>query len=449
MKSFSMIRYIYRLAALMPLLFIQPTGMSAAPDGLRVEWTGVDRVRIAFPLTDGRDVGGNYAVCVTPVLIGDKGDSLRLSPVIFRNKINRRYVERGRRFGTQPQALTREAAAGETITYETLLRRKDVPWLWKERVDVVLRREKDGCCNVEDLPARTITQLEYKPLFVPSIAPVAENKGRAGLLQQENPVLCHISKYKPYDNTRVLRKEEGALYVHFALDKAKLDNKFRENDATLNRIVDLTREIMTDSTSSVKIIQIIGLASVEGPRANNSRLAEARAQALKKYVQSRVQVPDSLFECVNGGEAWTELRDQIADSSFEGSEKLLGIIDGEADADRREYLMKRLDGGKPYAYLKKHILHDQRNSGYLRIYYDYVPDNAAKTINEASMLLKKEKYAEALNMLLTVKEDSRAQNALGVAYYMNGCKTEALESFRKAAADGNEQAAENLRQLEM
>lgn len=42
-----------------------------------------------------------------------------------------------------------------------------------------------------------------------------------------------------------------------------------------------------------------------------------------------MKISDKLFDCANGGEAWTELRDQIADGSFDGRDELLHIIDTE------------------------------------------------------------------------------------------------------------------------
>ncbi|MGM9698106.1 MAG: DUF3575 domain-containing protein [Prevotella sp.] len=287
-----------------------------------------------------------------------------------------------------------------------------------------------------------------KPVFVPVFADVPDNTGKAGVLEADNPVLQHISHYRPYDNTRILRKEKGALYVHFPLNKSTLSHDFRDNAATLDRIVSITRQIMADSTSSVKLIQIIGLASPEGSVSLNNTLAGERAEALKDYVQQRVEVADSLFELCNGGEAWTELRDQIADSNIDGRDAMISIIDTEKNPDRREQQLKRLDGGRPYKYLKDNILSDQRNSGYLRIYYDYVPDEAARTINHASALLREERYAEALVELRKVESDPRAQNALGVALYMTGSHDEALRCFRRAADSGNEEARRNLNQLE-
>ena len=293
--------------------------------------------------------------------------------------------------------------------------------------------------------------------FVPALSPVADNTGLAGQLQKDNAVIAHISEYRPYDRTRILRKEKGALFVHFDLGKSQLSTDYRENRSVLDRIVDITRQIMADSTSSVKKIQLVGLASVDGNPATNERLALNRALSLQHYIQQEVTVPDSLFETVGGSEAWSEFRDQLNDIVKEGTNehadlnKVIEIIDQESDDKVRERRIKQLNNGRTWAYIRDHILKDQRNSGYIRIYYDYVPDKAAATINEASELLTTDCidcHREALRLLQTVRNDERAQNALGVALWLNGQKDEALSCFRRAAANGNKDAQNNLRQLE-
>ena len=296
-------------------------------------------------------------------------------------------------------------------------------------------------------------------VFEPVVRTVPDNTGRAGQLQKDNPVLAHVSQYKPYDRTRILRRDKDALYVHFPASKADLDTEFRENERVMNRIIDITRQILADTTSSVKAIQIVGLASIEGPIAGNERLAEERALALQHYVQGQLQIPDSLFDTVGGGEAWAEFRAQIEDGIASDSQQervgelkqILEIIDSESDLNVREQKLRKLNGGKTWQYLRENILNDQRNSGYIRVYYDYVPDKAAKVINEASELLTTDCidcYHEALQMLLTVRNDERAQNALGTAYWLCGQQQEALECFRRAAENGNTDAQENLRQIE-
>ena len=294
--------------------------------------------------------------------------------------------------------------------------------------------------------------------FVPVVREVPDFTGRAGQLQKDNPVLAHVSQYKPYDRTRILRRDKDALYVHFPLAKSVLHTEFRENRNVLERIVDITRQIMADTTSSVKVIQIIGLASIEGPIAGNEQLASNRALALQHYVQDQLQIPDSLFDTVGGGEAWAEFRDQLEEFVAKDSpqkaelQQALDIIDNESDANVREQKLRRLNGGRTWQYIKDEILSDQRNSGYVRIYYDYVPDEAAKVINQASGLLTadcSDCHHEALRLLLTVRDDERAQNALGVAYWLCGQQQEALNCFRRAAANGNKEAEENLRKLKI
>ncbi|MBR1558443.1 MAG: hypothetical protein IJ647_11965, partial [Prevotella sp.] len=57
-------------------------------------------------------------------------------------------------------------------------------------------------------------------------------------------------------------------------------------------------------------------------------------------------------------------------------------------------------------------------------------------------------HRKALSLLQAVSSDERAQNALGVACWLCGRHDEALRYFRRAAAAGNADARENLRQLE-
>ena len=301
---------------------------------------------------------------------------------------------------------------------------------------------------VMEIPAPVVQQP-----FLPALTPVPAFKGRAGQLQQENPVVQHISNYRPYDRTHILRKEKDALFVHFDQGKSQLNANYRDNQRVMDRIVDITRQIMTDSASSVKKIQIIGLASIEGVPASNERLAQNRALALQKYIQQNVTAPDTLFETVGGGEAWSEFRDLLNDMVPENAQlsKAVEIIDQENDVNVRERRIRQLDNGRTWTYIKEYLLKDLRNSGYIRIYFDYVPDKAAATINEASELLTTDCgdcHREALRLLQTVRTDERAQNALAVALWLTGQKDEALSTFRRAAANGNSDAQENLRRLE-
>lgn len=294
--------------------------------------------------------------------------------------------------------------------------------------------------------------------FTPAFTEVADNSGRAGQLQKDNPVLAHISKYRPYDNTRVLRKEKDMLYVHFPLGGMTLRPDYRNNAEVLDRIVDIARQIMSDSTSSVKTIQVIGLASIEGEESHNCELAQGRAEALRNYIEQQLPETRGLFELNNGCEAWAEFEDQVKDlrdnlpagSTVSAADlsAVLDIIHSEPDHSLREQLIRNINGGQTFNYLRENVLSDQRNSGYLRIYYDYEPDEAARTINAASALMKEKRYTEALPMLQGVSNDVRAWNALGVCLYMTGKKKASMSYFLKAAKEGNQDAINNLKHLE-
>lgn len=51
--------------------------------------------------------------------------------------------------------------------------------------------------------------------------------------------------------------------------------------------------------------------------------------------------------------------------------EVIQIIDSEPNEVRREQKIRKLRGGRTYQYIKEHHLDDQRNAGYLRVYFDY------------------------------------------------------------------------------
>ena len=330
----------------------------------------------------------------------------------------------------------------------------------------LVRRKREEILEIITRPVDTLVrpQTVLPPMeFVAVLPPVEEWKGVAGRLEKTHPVLRPMSEYRPYTPDRILRKEEGPLYVFYELDKVRLLRSFsekdyhRDNGPVLDEIMDVTTQILSDTTSSVKIIQIVGLASIEGNLPHNVWLADERALSLQKYIQARLSIPDSMFETVGGGEAWSEFRDQVNDLVLEGGgagltleqlQWVIDVIDTEPDVNKREAILKKKDGGALFKTLKTNVLHDQRNSGYLRIYYDYVPDQSAREINAAIDMMAAGDYSGALKALEAKREDPRSDNAYAIALFYNGREAEALEMLRKAAAAGDESASRNLMQLE-
>ena len=429
--------------------------------------------------------GSDYATIVTPMICGAH-DTLRLEPVVVRGarnvkKLKRDYVlnHKGVALPSYISAADAPAQATGTVHLST----RQYPWIKQHQpLTFMALTESEGCCKVEVINSDESAPFAHMVPFAPVYNKVEDRTGKAGELEKLFPVLEHKSKYRPYDSSRILRKEKGALYVHFPLDKIDLRYDFRDNDWRLDRIVDITRQIMADTTSSVEKIQIIGMASVEGTVPHNHWLAQNRGKALKEYVKKNVPgITDQMFEVADGGEAWTEFRDQINDVrllkqgkkmdakelgveaydlnltdddlnqiSMEELDQVLDIIDHEPNLDRREQKLRRLNGGHTFAFLLRTLMADQRNSGYLRVYWDYEPDEVGKLINKAVDLMRQDRYDEAYSILneQRVRDDERSWNALGVCHYMLGREQQGINWMQRAAANGNLDARRNMEQVE-
>ena len=330
------------------------------------------------------------------------------------------------------------------------------------------KKDKEDIETIEQPPLDTLVRpdpVEPPAEFLPDLPDIQEWKGVAGQLEQDHPVLRPASEYVPYSPERILRKESAPLCVYFELDKSRLLREFdeptakgdaahRNNGPVLDEIIDITSKVLADTTSSVTQIQIIGLASVEGAPKHNQALSDARALALQHYMQDRLDIPDDMFDTVGGGAAWTEFHDAINDLVLAGggaglSEEqlcsVIDLIDTEPDPTRREAKLKQLDF---YQTMRENILADLRNSGYLRIYYEYVPDDGAREINAAIRMLENKDYESALEALEALRDDPRSLNAYAVALFYNNREDEALQLLKDASNDGDASAAENLRQLE-
>jgi outer membrane protein OmpA-like peptidoglycan-associated protein len=226
--------------------------------------------------------------------------------------------------------------------------------------------------------------LDVKP-EQPEAKPVPDKTAHVKQLEQQTALVAHVSDYKPFDPKRSYRRSGDMLYVYYPVAKYAVLENFRDNRSTLQQIINVTKEVATDTACLVKKILIVGFASVEGGQWGNERLAMRRANALKHYVQKRLQIPESLFEVVSGGEAWPDLRDFVEDlmngqakvryvpvakPTKADLQKVLNIIDKERDATRREQRLRTLNGGRTWRYIRQ-VFGDHRNAGYVRIYYDY------------------------------------------------------------------------------
>ena len=158
--------------------------------------------------------------------------------------------------------------------------------------------------------------------------------------------------------------------IYFRVDKAAIDSTYRNNRDKLR----IFHSIFSDSArvSLIDSIYIQAYSSPEGRQTYNETLAVHRAESMKMYLKNTYPF---LEHCsINSfpkGENWGGLRELVvSDAGFSEREEVLMIIDKVKDAGKWEQLIKQLNGGKAYKYIKEHMLPVLRNAGICTVWAD-------------------------------------------------------------------------------
>ncbi|MEE3465386.1 MAG: DUF3575 domain-containing protein [Candidatus Cryptobacteroides sp.] len=305
----------------------------------------------------------------------------------------------------------------------------------------------------------TLTVLSAPVAFVVHLTDVAAPETTGDKLAKEDPWVIPIHNYRPLDYlTRPGR--DSILTVNFPVDSWELDKTRGTNGQVLDALTDAISSIKADERTSEMLVSIVGLASIEGPQDRNDTLSVRRAKVVADYLSQSTGLSRRNFETIGKGEAWDWFKAQL--NASEGSEKLKEIIAGEQDPDKRERLIKANDA--LYNYVRDNFLADQRNSGYIRVYYNNAPDPVTEDYNNKVLpLLKAKRYHDAvraLNANPAMKEralqDAEAANAYGIALYFTAldskdgeAEKEAIELIQTAARNGSAAAKQNLEGIEI
>lgn len=301
---------------------------------------------------------------------------------------------------------------------------------------------------IEPVSQIDTVQLIRPLLLVVQVKEIQEELTSAGNTARSRHWVTPLENYRSIDEI-INAPMDSIRFVHFPLDSITLYRDFADNAPVLDEILDVSRRIIADSRDSLALIQIVGLASVEGNWRHNKWLGEGRAKALKDYVVRELDLQPSQVEAEGRGEAWPWFRRQISALVPDGGKgitgeqasKLLRIIDGEPDPVKREQKMKA--DKDLYEALKGEILKDQRNSGYVHIYFQTKPDKVAGRLNELNELIKAHRWDEVVNeyennpeYMDRVQKDAEARNAYGIALLGQAVELERIDTLqaRKARA---------------
>lgn len=185
------------------------------------------------------------------------------------------------------------------------------------------------------------------------------------------------------------RKIMGRAFLDFPVNETVIYPKYRRNPQELRRICATIDSALFDKTIQVTSISLHGYASPESPYSNNTRLAKGRTAALMGYISRKYNIAASLFHNQYTPEDWHNLRGFIAtegrrrvkgDIWYENASiletpeapdcvtrnrtELLRIIDLNTDADEKEEMLKKVDGGEPYRWLLQNVYPGLRHTDY-------------------------------------------------------------------------------------
>jgi hypothetical protein len=144
--------------------------------------------------------------------------------------------------------------------------------------------------------------------------------------------------------------------ILFRIGKGELDLGFMNNREVMNSFVDKLNVILADSNYVVDELKIVGAASPDGiTERRNIELGQARAEAMKNYICSKVNIPSSLIKLENKGENWEAVRAMVVASSIPYKEEVLQIIDRVTDRNQRKNKLMFLHNSVSYDYMNKNF----------------------------------------------------------------------------------------------
>lgn len=219
----------------------------------------------------------------------------------------------------------------------------------------------------------------FKKQFAPKKASIQANKQSThmnlkpliiiGFMQALSfPVYSQEANEKHKDAFCTVSQRKTELMLHFRFDRSIVDYGYRDNQQALAAL----HKLFADRNRAERIdsIRIRAFSSPEGNAAYNQRLALKRARAVKGYLVWKYPgIPQHRIRTSAQAESWEALREAIGnDTLLPCRDEILQILELNATESRKEALLKKLDAGIPYGYLRRQVLPQVRNASICTVY---------------------------------------------------------------------------------
>ena len=306
-------------------------------------------------------------------------------------------------------------------------------------------------CTVQD---RKGFLVENDSLFIylPKASPLSCHRVSDVLTNADRESYRHrcifpMRYYQALDENNIPSYNESNFAVNFRPASYVLENSYMQNGNLVDTLANLISSMLADSMARIEVVQLVGYSSPESGERNVRRLGLQRAGSLRDKLKYHCNLPDSVFEIIDGGRNWELIYESVGGGDIASGDSIIAVLRAEKSPARRETLIRGVMNGDILKYLNKETLQNQRQACCARIYYQNRPDSVATELNKVvNELMTNETpdYDSLRNELAKYSTDARALNLMGVIDYREHRRNAAKRAFSTAALMGDEQAMTNL-----
>ena len=295
--------------------------------------------------TQGRNVPSRRSAEFTPLLSSER-HRLELPKVAVMGRNRYKNYRRSRALMSKkeraayapsaPYAAVRDYKGGEKVSYKLA-----VPYEpWMSSAKLTLRRDDCGCGNSRTTDTRLLAdKVDIEKVIV----------------IERYDAVPRLAYVQPAAEAIKARSMQVEANLDFAVGRTALNPDFGRNASELRKIVAAFEDVKGDKDATLRGVSLYGYASPEGSAALNKRLSEGRAHALKRYLQSKYNYPESFYKIHFGGEDWDGLVKLLGQSDMPYRDEVLEIIDAYAVEQNREAKLMAFKGGVPYKYMLREM----------------------------------------------------------------------------------------------
>lgn len=316
----------------------------------------------------GLKIDSRRALDLTPI-IRSEGKSVELPAIRIcgRNRYKaykRETALMGKAYASLEPGIVVRSGQTTPVNYSHVIPYEE--WMKNARLDM-----KEDLCGCAGATQQVSTELVADHLNLEK--PVVE---------ETYEVVPHVAYVQPEVEAVKQRALTGEAFLNFLVGQSKILPEYGKNPAELDKIRGLIENVKDDKDVNIRQISITGYASPEGSLANNQKLSEARATALRNYLMGKYDIDKNLYKVIFGGEDWEGLVKEIEASDMKYKKEVLDIIKNVPVTSGRETKLMALKGGEPYRYMLREMFPSLRRVA-VTVDYDvkaFSPEEARKVM---------------------------------------------------------------------